>query len=189
MSSMNANNAGISGSAAPRDADRVNALVNVARVELSDEKPSSVARIFPGVFLAVLFGLLLIALVFGVRTYSSVAGRQESANANRESLELIANSVRANDASGSIAAGTGPEGRSLVVIQKLNSGIYEIRTYLYQGKILQEYALQGSPYSPGMATVLAESDTFSYSFSNGLLCLTTDQGACEVALRNMQGGE
>ena len=173
----------------PQANDRVNALVNVARVQLTDEKQSSVGRIFPALFLAVLFALLLIALVTGARAYSGAATAQAANNTSREGLELIANAVRANDSTGSIAVGKGPEGRSLVVVEDLETGTYEIRTYLYEGKVVQEYALAGNPYTPASATVLATSSSFDFSFKNGLLTITTDQGSCEVALRNLQGGE
>ncbi len=168
---------------------RVEALVKVARVELHDEKPSSFGRLFPAVFLAILFILLLCALVTGVHTYSTVAKAQASSNAAREGLQLIANSVRANDAKDSIAVGEGPEGRSLVVVEKLETGTFEIRTYLYQGNVVQEYALSGNPYSPVSATVLCASDTFDFGVNQGLLSITTDQGSTEVALRSLQGGE
>ena len=173
----------------PQANERVDALVNVARVQLTDEKPHAAGRLFPVLFLAVLFGLLLIALVTGVRTYSSVANAQSENSTSREGLELIANSVRANDAEGCIAVGQGPEGKSLVVVQNLESGVYEIRTYLYQGKVVQEYAVQGNQYNPQTADVLAESSNFDFSFADGLLTIKTDQGTTEIALRNLQGGE
>jgi hypothetical protein len=173
----------------PQANERVDALVNVARVQLTDEKPHAIGRLFPALFLAVLFSLLLIALVTGVRTYSSVAAAQSENSTSREGLELIANSVRANDAEGSIAVGEGPEGRSLVVVEKLTSGTYEVRTYLYEGKVVQEYAPAGNKYTPASATVLATSDSFDFTYADGLLTISTDQGTCEVALRNLEGGE
>lgn len=171
------------------EARRMDAMVRVARVQLRDEKPSSFGRVFPAVFLAILFILLLCALVLGVHTYSTVAARQASNNAAREGLQLIANNVRANDAKDAIGVGQGPEGLSLVVMERLESGTFEIRTYLYQRHILQEYALSGNPYSPESATVLCESGTFDFSVNQGLLSITTDQGSTEVALRSLQGGE
>ncbi len=171
------------------EAKRMDALVKVARVQLTDEKPSGSARVFPAVFLAVLFILLLSALVMGVRTYSSVAAAQQSSNEAREGLQLIANNVRANDTHGSIAVGQGPEGPSLVVVETLDTGTFEIRTYLYQGNVVQEYAVSGNAYSPKTASVLCESQTFSFGVDKGLLSITTDQGSAEVDLRSIQGGE
>ncbi|WP_322152896.1 DUF4860 domain-containing protein [Paratractidigestivibacter sp.] len=173
----------------PQTNERVKALVNVVRIDLTEDKPNVAGRLFPALFLAVLFGLLLVALVTGVRTYSSVAMAQSTNNASREGLELIANSIRANDTTGCIAVGQGPEGRSLVVVEKLDSGTYEVRTYLYQGKVVQEYALAGNQYTPQSATELATSNSFDFTYANGLLSISTDQGSCEVALRNLQGGE
>lgn len=169
--------------------DRTEALTSVARISLADEKVGWAASLFPPLFLAVLFLMLLVALITGVNVYSSVAAAQRNNNQAREGMELIVNSIRANDATGSVAVGEGPEGRSLVVVQNLDSGTYEIRTYLYQGKILQEYAIQGAPYTPASATELTESSTFSFGVSHGLFSITTDSGTCEVTLRNLQGGD
>ncbi len=175
--------------AATGEKKRMDALVKVARVQLNDEKQSSLARVFPAVFLAVLFVLLLTALVTGVRTYSTVAAAQQASNATREGLQLISNNVRANDAESAIAVGEGPEGPSLVVVEKLQTGTFEIRTYLYQGHVVQEYAVSGNAYTPASAAVLCDSETFSFGVDHGLLSITTDQGSTEVALRSLQGGE
>lgn len=169
--------------------DRAEAITNVAHISFQEEKASRAGRLFSPLFLGVLFVLLLVALVTGVNMYSRVAAAQRANNDSREGLELIVNSIRANDATGSIAVGEGPEGRSLVVLQSLASGTYEIRTYLYQGKILQEYAIKGAAYTPASASMLAESQTFTFGVKNGLLNIVTDQGTCEVALRNLQGGD
>ena len=96
--------------------------------------------------------------------------------------------MRANDSKGAIAQGQGPEGKSLVVVEPLDSGTYETRFYLYEGKVVQEYSLAGSGYTPEKATEVTASDSFDFSYSNGLLTVTTDQGTAEVALRHMQGG-
>ena len=53
---------------------------------------------------------------------------------------------------------------------------------------MQEYSLAGSGCTPEKATEVTTSDTFDFSYSNGLLAVTTDQGTAEVALRYMQGG-
>ena len=110
------------------------------------------------------------------------------ARAQRKGAGLICNVVRANDSKGAIAQGQGPEGKSLVVVEPLDSGTYETRFYLYEGKVVQEYSLAGSGYTPEKATEVTASDTFDFSYSDGLLAVTTDQGTAEVALRYMQGG-
>ncbi len=168
---------------------RVAALVDVARIQPAGKKRLAAGRLYPVLFLVALFTLLLLTLVCGVRTYNAVAGAQADNGDTREGLVLIANTVRANDATGSVAVGRGPEGRSLVIIENLPSGSYEVRTYLYRGAIVQEYALAGSQYTPESSTAIVSSDSFDFAYADGLLAITTDQGTCEVALRNFQGGE
>ena len=53
---------------------------------------------------------------------------------------------------------------------------------------MQEYSIAGTPYTPAKASVVADSDTFEFTYSKGLLSVTTDQGTSNVALRSAQGG-
>lgn len=131
----------------------------------------------------------LLALLVGAQSYGSLTRMQAANDKIIMTSGPIVSSVRASDSLGGVAAGNGPEGRSLVLIQKDNIGTYETRIYLYQGHIVQEYTLGGAPYTPERATVLSESNTFSFSFKDGLLSIETDAGVSQVALRNMQGGE
>lgn len=169
--------------------DRLDALSFVSRVTLREDTPSSSRRVFPILLLCVFFAALLLALIAGVAVYKSTSDTQNRVNAQRESLGLITNVVRANDSTGAIATGEGPEGKSLVIVESLDSGTYETRLYAYEGRILQEYSLASSPYTPEKASVVAESNTFSFNYANGLLAVTTDQGTAEVALRYTQGGK
>lgn len=146
------------------------------------------SSVFPVLLLAVFFSALLMALICGVSVYRKVSDTQVANNSAREGLGLIQNLVRANDASESIAVGDGPEGRSLVVVQHLDTGTYETRIYLYEGHIVQEYSLAGSAYTPDKASEICSSGTFAFSYKTGLLSISTDQGTAEIALRSVQGG-
>ncbi len=167
---------------------RIHAIASVAQDAQSNEKGSVTKRAFPTLLLAVFFAALLMALISGVTVYKAVSADQQASGAQREGAGLICNVVRANDSKGAIAQGQGPEGKSLVVAEPLDSGTYETRFYLYKGKVVQEYSLAGSGYTPEKATEVTASDSFDFSYSNGLLTVTTDQGTAEVALRHMQGG-
>lgn len=169
--------------------NRIDALSSVAGLTLEEEKPSRIKQVFPPLILGVFFVALLMALISGVLAYQYISNTQAQSNTTREGVGLICNAVRANDADNTIAAGVGPEGRSLVIVEALDSGTYETRYYLSQGKVLQEYSLSGSPYTPEKANEVIESNTFSFSYSDGLLSITTDQGTSEIALRSMEGGE
>ncbi len=168
---------------------QIDALTAVAHAEAQTAKTPPSGKAFQRILLVVFFIALLLALVAGVSVYQSVSAVQTQNNAEREGVGLICNVVRANDAIGSIAAGKGPEGKSLVVVERLDSGTYETRFYLYEGKIVQEYSLASNQYTPEKASEVTESSTFDFAYANGLLSIYTDGGTSEVALRNMQGGE
>ncbi len=168
---------------------RIDALTAIAHVDARAPKTPPSGKAFQRILLVVFFAALLLALVAGVSVYRSVSAVQEQNNAAREGVGLICNVVRANDATGSIAVGKGPEGKSLVVVERLDSGTYETRFYLHEGKIVQEYSLASSQYTPEKASEVTASNTFDFAYSNGLLAIYTDGGTSEVALRNMQGGE
>lgn len=170
------------------ETDRINAISAIAGLGLKGKKPSRIKQVFSPLILGVFFVALLLALISGVLVYKYITDTQTHDNTAREGVGLITNVVRANDAHETIAAGNGPEGRSLVVLETLDSGSYETRYYLYQGKILQEYSLAGTPYTPEKASEVIDSNTFEFSYSHGLLSVTTDEGTSEVALRSMQGG-
>lgn len=130
----------------------------------------------------------LLALMAGASSFGSITKMQQSNDARVMTLGPITSSVRANDVDGGVASGNGPEGRSLVLLQKDAEGTYETRIYLYRGAVMQEYALAGSSYTPEKATALARSNTFTFSYDDGLLTIVTDAGEARIALRNMQGG-
>ena len=54
---------------------------------------------------------------------------------------------------------------------------------------MQEYRLTGTKYTPSKASKVTKSSSFAFTYDNGLLTVSTDQGTCEVALRHLQGGE
>lgn len=165
------------------------ALAAAAHPNVDEGKTSAAKKVFPIFILAVFFLALLLALVSGAIVYKSISDSTASANNARQGAGLICNAVHSNDEKGAIAVGSGPEGRSLVIKETLDSGTYETRFYLYEGKIVQEYSIEGASYSPAKASTVTESDTFSFSYSHGLLTVTTDQGTAEVALRSVTGGE
>lgn len=168
---------------------QIDALAEVSHSAARVAKASVSGRLFQRLLLAVFFIALLLALVTGVSVYRSISTNQAQDNDAREGVGLICNVVRANDATGAVAAGKGPEGKSLVIEEKLDSGTFETRFYLYQGKVVQEYSLASTKYTPEKASEVTESSSFDFSYSNSLLSIYTDQGTAEVALRNMQGGE
>lgn len=165
------------------------ALSRLSEVSAESNAERKHRKVFPLLLFCVFFIALLLALIAGVTVYRLVSDVQAANVSHREGIELICNIVRANDAKGAVAVGDGPEGKSLAIVQNLDSGTYETRLYLYKGSIVQEYSLAGTEYTPSKASKVTESSSFAFTYDNGLLTVTTDQGTCEVALRYLQGGE
>jgi len=146
------------------------------------------SRAFTITLMAVFFVALMAGLAAGVNIYRSVAQVQQSANDIRLESGLLANSVHVADEADAIEVGEGPEGKALVLLERLSSGTYETRIYRHQGNIVQEYAIAGRDYAPERAQVLAPSANFDFTLDGNLLTVTTDQGSFNVALRSEQGG-
>ncbi|HAM16264.1 MAG TPA: DUF4860 domain-containing protein [Eggerthellaceae bacterium] len=147
------------------------------------------SQVFTVALLAVFFIVLMTGLASGVSMYQAVAANQMDTNMARMQAGLLASNVHANDVANSIGTGNGPEGRALVLTEHAtDGGAYEMRIYLYEGKIVQEYSVAGSAYTPERAQVLINSTTFDFELHGDLLVIFTDQGATNVALRSDQGG-
>lgn len=168
---------------------QIQAISSLAHLDLEDETKLSAKRMFPSLILGVFFVAMLLALISGVMVYQSISGNIDKANTAREGAGLICNAAHANDADGAIAVGQGPEGRSLVIVEKTADGTYETRFYLSDGKLLQEYSVAGSPYTPENASVVTTTSTFDFTYQDGLLTVSTDQGTAETALRSLEGGK
>ena len=153
------------------------------------EKGDGLQRAFSILLFTVFVVVDLLALAAGASSYGSLTKMQSANDERIMSLGPIMSSVRANDAKGGISRSKdAPEGEALVLSHSDSVGTYETRIYLYQGHIMQEFALEGAPYTPQKATPLAESSTFSFAYSEGVLTIATDAGQCKIALRSQQGG-
>lgn len=87
-----------------------------------------------------------------------------------------------------VEVGEGPEGKALVLRETLDGTTsYETRIYAYRGKIVEEYVLAENAYMPEKAIAIFDSDTFDFSYDNGLITITTDDGTAAIALRSKEG--
>jgi len=144
-------------------------------------------RIFTAILFAFIVIFLLLLLLTGMNVYSQTNSQRERSETARLGLSLLINSVRMNDTANAVKVGAGPEGSALVLIETLEIGSYETRIYAYQGKILQEYAMSGRAYTPQRASVIIESETFSFEYVNNLLTIHTDVGDACIMLRGQAG--
>lgn len=166
----------------------IEALTSLDVEGTSTEAKRDYGHYFTILLFFVLIISLLLAVVAGTRIYGNLRNLQSATNNTRLGVSLITNTVRTNDAVSAVAVGKGPEGNSLVLREILESGTYETRIYLYNGNIVQEYALESAVYAPDRATVIVTSDVFDFSYSNGMLTIKTSQGTSEVLLRSLKGG-
>ena len=164
---------------------------SVASFERSKEadRRGKTTRVFAAALFAVFFIVLLSGLAAGVSMYQAVAVNQLDTGEARMQAGLLASSIHANDEANALGTGNGPEGRALVLTKTDADGAkYELRIYLYQGQVVQEYSVAGSAYTPDRAQPLVKSSTFDFDLHGNLLVIRTDQGATNIALRSFQGG-
>lgn len=144
------------------------------------------------IFIVALFALIVLSLlsvlIIGMGVYKNIASDRAATDDTRLGLSLITTSIHAADSIDSVGMGAGPEGNSLVLIERDGDSSYETRIYLFEGRIVEEYATEQSPYTPEKATAIVDSQTFSFGYRDGLLTIETDQGSASVYLRSMQGG-
>lgn len=171
-----------------RDEDAVMEALTGTGIARRDEGERGFGRLFTALLFALFLTALLIALTAGAGLYRALGDVREQADASRLATGLIANSVRAADEVDAVGTGQGPEGRSLVLTEHLDSGTFETRIYSYEGAIVEEYAPADAAYTPEKAARIVDSMRFSFSYENGLLTVYTDDGTVQVALRSVRGG-
>lgn len=152
-----------------------------------DGKQGHASRVFTAILFGVFVLMLLLAFLAGVTVYKNLNASHSAIDNYRSSENLVVNSVLANNSADALSVAKGPEGAALVLTETDAEGSYETRIYLYQGNIVEEYAVAGSPYDPQQASVLASSKVFSFSLKGNLLRITTNHGTAEVALRCAEG--
>ena len=156
--------------------------------EVRDGRSGGGSSAFSFAIMVVFFLVMMLCLVAGVVIYRGVAASQAADNEVRMGSGLLTNLVRMGDMADAVQVGAGPEGEALVLVNTLPSGTYETRIYLYEGSVVQEYAIAGRPYNPEDAVALLESGTFGFAFEDGLLTVRTDAGEFCVAIRSAQDG-
>lgn len=171
-----------------QDEDPIMEALTSRGVAQRAESGQNFGRLFTVLLFALFIVSLLIAIMAGTGLYRALVDVRDQADTSRLATGLIANSVRAADSVDAIGAGKGPEGRSLVLTERLDSGTFETRIYAYQGSIVEEYALADAAYTPEKATPIVASQHFSFSYKKGLLTVDTDDGSVQVTLRSVRGG-
>lgn len=151
---------------------------------IQPEQRSAASRIPSLALFALFVCALLLAMVAGVRAYDQLVARSDSADEERFSSGLIANSIKSLDSYGFIESRRGPEGNALILMEPTDAGVFETRIYEFEGQILLEYTAAEQPYDPTRATKLLDSEEFSFVIESGIISVTTDEGDTDIAIRS-----
>lgn len=171
------------------DVEQNSAFFTPSAVRRHKKPASDVSnRMFAAILFCLFIIILLFTFLFGISVYQSLNTMAETESTQRVEQSFLANVIHSNDIHHAIRVGEGPEGRSLVFFEEVEgAGNYETRLYSYNGSIVYEYALAGTPYAPQKALQLFESELFDFSYTDNLLTINTDSGSVDIALRSEEG--
>jgi len=137
---------------------------------------------------ALLLGCILALVVLGGGLYERLARSQQENGAARTAAGYLTTRVRAADREGAVRLEEGPQGPVLMLAEAPEEGGYELRIYLYEGWLVEDYAPAGSAFAPEQAQLVAQSSRFEPEFAApGLLRIETGQGDALIALRSGEG--
>ena len=143
-------------------------------------------------FAVVLFGLfivmLLLAFLVGINVYRTLDSMAQTERTERLDQAFLANIIHANDMADVVEVGEGPEGKALVLRETLDGkpAIGRASTPI-RAISLKNTCFAIGAYHHLKAIRLSDSDTFDFSYDNGLITITTDDGTAAVALRSKEG--
>lgn len=145
------------------------------------------AHLFTSILFLVFVCALLLALAAGVGVYRHIHATGLATEKARLAGALVTNVVRSKDAEAAVSLGTAPGGgQSLVLTERLDSGTFETRLYLYDGKLVEEYVPAGTAYDPAHAEPLVAASAFAVELDEdaGALRVTCGNTTTFIALRS-----
>ena len=128
-----------------------------------------------------LLGFLFLTM-FGAGIYRGTAGTQEDNGRNRLLLSYFSTCAKNSDTDGAVTLYEDAAGQ---VLSFADAGRgYAVRVYRQEGKLLEDYAPEGSPLAPGGATVIGETEIFQVDrIGKRTFRVTTDAGSVDFTLR------
>lgn len=183
------NTSGSNGSLAPRGRSTTGGRLNAGRSgrSLAPRTRARGAHLFTSLLFLVFTCALLLALATGVGVYRHIHATSSATEKARLAGALVTNVVRSKDAEAAVSLGTAPGGgQSLVLTERLDSGTFETRLYLYDGELVEEYVPAGTAYDPAHAEPLVAASAFAVELDEdaGALRVTCDTTTTFIALRS-----
>lgn len=129
-----------------------------------------------------LLGFLLLVM-FGAGIYRETAEAQEENGRNRLLMSYFSTCVKNSDTEDAVTLYEDMVGH-VISFADAGSG-YAVRVYQQGGKLLEDYALDGSPLAPGSAVVIGETGIFQVErVGKRTFRVTTDAGDVVFTLRS-----
>ena len=155
---------------------------------MADHEKNRSSSVFMLVLFAFIVALSLILVVFGSSIYRHIEQTRTADNVTRAGTAYLASRIAAGDNANALSRRQGPQGDMLVLTETVNGQNYETRLYLYNGQMLEEYKPADAMIDPASATAVVDTDTFTFSYADGLLRMETSSGVQYAALRSPQEG-
>ena len=129
----------------------------------------------------------LIMVVIGADSYQRTAGGQNGNMKTRAVLSYLVTCAKSNDTAGAFRV-ENQEGRQVLVMKDADTG-YDLRIYLHEGKLVEDFAKAGSALRPEDASEIAATDTFEITELPGrVLSVRTDEGKVLLHMRSREVG-
>ena len=141
-----------------------------------------------GIAALFLAGFLLL-VIFGALSYRNTVASQQGNMDTRALLAYFDSAVKAGDSQSAVHIERGLEGAAgpVLAIADGDTG-YEVRVYLHDGRLLEDFAEAGSALMPEDANVIGETARFDARWTAGrLLTIDTDAGRVLVCPRSGEG--
>ena len=190
---MNARNTpGSNGSLAPRGrsttgGERLTPRGRTRGAQLAPRGRVRSAHLFTSILFVGFVCALLLALAAGVGVYRHIHATGSATERARLAGALVTNVVRSKDAEAAVSLDTAPGGgQSLVLTERLDSGTFETRLYLYDGELVEEYVPADIAYDPAHTEPLVAASAFAVELDEdaGTLRVTCDDTTTFIALRS-----
>jgi len=142
------------------------------------KNPDRIPRV---VSVSILLLLVCLLTFLGTGTYRFILLRKAENSADRGSLSYIRNQVKNHDTENSVELRE--NGSMLVLLESDGENVYEMRIYVHDGTLMEEYVPAGREVNPDKAQRLTETDFLNGEWiTDHLLKVTTGEGSAFIRL-------
>ena len=138
-----------------------------------------------GVFVFLLLGIFAIfstiMVVMGAKAYRGMVEKADVHNSIRVASSYIRTMLRSNDETGVLRV-EDVNGIQTITMENDYGDIYVTRTYLYDGKLREWFALAEIPFEPANGETVCSLDTMQAELKDGLLHVVVSEHGTEMEI-------